>query len=390
MKNTLSDIAAGFGRGVLGIASFGGSEFGRAQARKRGEREKEERLALARIMSGQTIPAFARPGGAEPSTPEEIKQAQMAQIAELGTPASLDLLSRISPLVPQDSSMTASMKEFVFRKDLQEQERLDFDLVKRASKLTGKGLRQTPEGIEVIPGFQKGIEQVRRAAETGTQKAKLEFEPQTAREIEKARIGVKGTPAEIALDKAFAIDWQKYRSGGGVTAIKKNLNQLLTASKALAKRDDISGPVIGSMPDLFLAFINPDAINIREIVQEVAQRNLRLILGGQFAQREGEQLIARVYNPRLSEEVNRQRIKVLFTQIKEAAEIKEQAGAYFTKHGTLRGWDGTLPTLADFEPDKGGEAAQGDAAIDQPDGQTAVNPQTGQTIIFRGGQWQPL
>lgn len=163
------------------------------------------------------------------------------------------------------------------------------------------------------------------------------------------------TPGQEAADKKFAADFVEFATGG-YADVQKQLNQLRDAAAALRSGEQISGPVIGSMPDSVLAFTNEKAVSTKEAIQEVAQRNLRLILGAQFTEKEGERLIARVYNPRLSEAENAKRLDRLITQISTAAQAKLDAAEYFRRNGSLTGWQGKLPSLADFEPDfvKGG------------------------------------
>src|SRR5690606_8783450 len=96
----------------------------------------------------------------------------------------------------------------------------------------------------------------------------------------------------------------------------------------------------------------------KEKVEEVVQRNLRVILGAQFTEKEGERLISRAYNPRLSEAENKARVDRLIQQISEAAKAKLDAAQYFQQHGSLVGWKGRLPRMSDFDPEppKGGTA----------------------------------
>ena len=91
----------------------------------------------------------------------------------------------------------------------------------------------------------------------------------------------------------------------------------------------------------------PESIAMHEAVEEVLQRNLRLILGAQFTQKEGERLIERAYNPALSEAENKKRVDRLITQIKQAAKAKEDASRYFENNGTLVGFRGQLYTSPD-------------------------------------------
>lgn len=160
------------------------------------------------------------------------------------------------------------------------------------------------------------------------------------------------TQGQKTADREFAKEYVKFKAGGGVSDVQKNLDQLKDARTILSK-ENVSGPGIGLMPDAVRGFTNPQSIAVREQVQEIAQRNLRLILGGQFAQKEGEQLINRVYNERLPESENIKRLDRLVTQIEAASKAKEDAANYFEQHGTLAGWDGKLYTINDFDPDSG-------------------------------------
>lgn len=156
-------------------------------------------------------------------------------------------------------------------------------------------------------------------------------------------------PGQEALDKEFAKEYAQWRTMGQSDATK-GLEQLHSSADALKKKN-ITGPIVGMTPDWINAWVNPDSIDHREAVEEVAQRNLRLILGGQFAMKEGEQLIARAYNPRLPEPTNRKRVLRLIKQMSEAAEQKESAARYFEENGTLTGWKGKLWSITDFDPE---------------------------------------
>jgi len=107
--------------------------------------------------------------------------------------------------------------------------------------------------------------------------------------------------------------------------------------------------MVGLIPEKARAFSNQAAVDAKNKVEEVAQRNLRLVLGAQFTQVEGERLIARAYNPSLAPSVNAARVKALADQIRTAAKAKEDAARYFEENGTLAGWKGRVPTLSDFE-----------------------------------------
>lgn len=159
------------------------------------------------------------------------------------------------------------------------------------------------------------------------------------------------TEGQKAVDQEFAKDYVAYTAAGGFADVRKQLNQLKGVTAKLKSGQNLTGPVIGRVPDMIGAWTNPGAIATREAVGEVVQRSLRQVLGAQFTEKEGERLIARAYNPALPEIENRKRVARLRIQLTQAAQAKDQAVRYFEKHGTLKGWKGRLPSLGDFDPE---------------------------------------
>jgi hypothetical protein len=158
------------------------------------------------------------------------------------------------------------------------------------------------------------------------------------------------TEGEKSTDKAFAKEYIGLQATGGLADIDKQLVQLEEAAANLESGRNLTGPNIAMQSDALLSLTNPEAIATRESVEEVVQRNLRLVLGSQFTEKEGERLIKRAYNERLSEAENAKRVRRLSAQIKSAAESKRSAIDYFEQNGTLKGWRGSLPSINDFDP----------------------------------------
>lgn len=167
---------------------------------------------------------------------------------------------------------------------------------------------------------------------------------------------------EEAVDKKFADEYVQWSATGGFADIEKQISQLEEAAAALEAGNGLTGPLVGSLPDFITASVAPDVIATREAVEEVAQRNLRAILGPQFTEKEGDRLIARTYNPRLSEAENAKRVRRLIAQIKTAAQVKQDAANYYEQNGTLKGWKGKMPSLSDFDPEQDTELNAAPAA----------------------------
>jgi hypothetical protein len=168
--------------------------------------------------------------------------------------------------------------------------------------------------------------------------------------------GDKLTPGQSKVDEKFADDYVAWTTGGGQDAAAQ-IAQLKPVIQALEEGKPITGVPVAVQPDLLLAMTNPKALQSREQVEEVVQRNLRVILGAQFTEKEGERLIARAFNPKLPPEENAKRLRRLFLQMSSAAEQKNAAASYFEQNGTLRGFKGKTPSVQDFYNAMEGSAA---------------------------------
>lgn len=160
------------------------------------------------------------------------------------------------------------------------------------------------------------------------------------RQKDKGVGGLKLTKGEESVDKAFAKDYNDFVSQGGYADVQKNLNQLREVKRALENTDSATGPLVGLLPKSVRDVLTPEGAALQDKIEEVVQRNLRLVLGAQFTEKESQRLIERAYNPRLSEEENARRVGALIEQIEAAAIAKTAAAKYYEDHGTLKGFEG--------------------------------------------------
>ena len=160
-------------------------------------------------------------------------------------------------------------------------------------------------------------------------------------------VGVKMPEGVKAVDQKYAQDYLDWTQGGGADAAA-NAAQIKSVLDRFANGEVLSGPSIGMAPDFFNALVNPEALNAKQQIEEVVQRNLRAVLGAQFTQVEGERLISRAFDARLKPQENAKRLRKLFMQIQTAAQQKQAMAEYYEKNETLRGFKGKAPNMNDF------------------------------------------
>jgi hypothetical protein len=200
-------------------------------------------------------------------------------------------------------------------------------------------------------------------------------------------LGATLTAGQTQVDKKFADDYLSWKVGGGAADTQKQLAQLDGIADLLEDPERgkyVTGPVEALMPDSISALTPTGQTRVatREAVEEVVQRNLRLVLGAQFTEGEGNRLIARAYNPALPPAENARRVRRLVTQIQNAAKAKQDAAEYFERNGTLAGWNGRLPSIEDFNPEGTDQPSGGGGAAVPPP--SAAPPVPSQDPSLRG------
>lgn len=148
------------------------------------------------------------------------------------------------------------------------------------------------------------------------------------------------------FDKKAVPDIVDFVIGGGFSDAQKSLTQLQDAINTLETTDEgtITGRLVGASPEAYKQKFNRPAVDTRDKVQEIVQRNLRLILGAQFTENEGKMLIQRAYNENQPQAVNARRLRLLQKQIFDAAKNKQDAYDYVRQNKTLFGFEGKLYT----------------------------------------------
>jgi len=145
------------------------------------------------------------------------------------------------------------------------------------------------------------------------------------------------TKGQETLDRVFAKEYSDYVASGGFSSVDKSINQL---EGAITKLEDtpLTGPIRGKIP--FKELFAPQLVEVQQDIESSIQESLKRILGAQFTEKEGANVLKRAFNPQLSPEVNIARAQGVLSELKEMAAAKEAAAQYFEENGTLTGFPG--------------------------------------------------
>lgn len=150
--------------------------------------------------------------------------------------------------------------------------------------------------------------------------------------------GIDLSTTEQVIDQEFgkiAADYQLK----GAPQIKANLENLIEKIEILESGEmNVSGPVIGLLPDAAKGIFAPEAASFIGDIRDIVFQSLREKLGAQFTEREGDRLVAAAFNSYLPEEMNVARLQRLYATIEEAARSKQEAIDYFNTNRTLKGY----------------------------------------------------
>lgn len=155
--------------------------------------------------------------------------------------------------------------------------------------------------------------------------------------------GLVLTPGQKEADKNFAKEYADWNAKGGYASVQTDLQKLKTEVLGKLNPEDSSGNQLSGIvtkTPLAAEIFTPGRKAIQENLASVVQKSLRQVLGGQFAEREGQQLVERAFNPQLSDAENYKRVSALINQIETMAKEKDRASRYFEEHKTLSGYSG--------------------------------------------------
>lgn len=299
-------------------------------------------------LIGKGVGAIAGLFGVEDPEMRKLRDvAEMRKDFDLNTPTGIrDYAKALNRKGYGDFAMAASLvadeKEKASLGIQAAQQRVDAEKTKQAlddaykKELQALGPNPTEAQLVAVAAKYASPDALMRAQQDALNRKAM----MAAKQAEK---GLVLTPGQKAADISFAKDYTDFVNGGGISTIQKNLKQLDDAINKIETAQkagkSLSGKSVGLADSSgTLSYLFPDAAEVKDLVGGVAQSNLRQVLGGQFAQKEGEALLARAYNPAQPVKDNLQRLKDLRDQINTAANAKIQSVAYYEQNGTLVGF----------------------------------------------------
>jgi hypothetical protein len=142
------------------------------------------------------------------------------------------------------------------------------------------------------------------------------------------------------------------------------------------------------LPDSAAAVVAPDMKDMEGRVASIVQQNLRALLGGQFAEKEGYKIIERAFDKSLDEPRNAARLEKLASIMKEQRAAQSAAMEYYEQNGSLAGYQGPTVSREPFDalleewkkpddPSYGSAAAPADSAAAPAPRVRRYNPETG-------------
>jgi hypothetical protein len=326
------------------------AEFATAKAKREIEERKAKMLKQYDDVKGMASHVEAFSSSMGPLSPEAIKEKAFEESARYGDPKQRRaFLKAVTGDLSAVEELQASVEEQLVREGVMKDapdrvmailkdgsigrvskkskmiERLPRESEQAAIAVLGKDKFGSPEFVDMVRMLETST------AATRTRQAEKDENP---------------TAAETKIDQEFGKQYAEWVARGGYADVQKNTEQLRGVLDRLRSQDDLTGNFWNYLPDAMLAKFAPDAVNVKEQVEEVVQRNLRLVLGAQFTEKEGERLIRRAYNEYLNDDVNASRVERLAEQIEASAEMMDASAKWYESHGTLKGWKGTQEMTA--------------------------------------------
>jgi len=150
---------------------------------------------------------------------------------------------------------------------------------------------------------------------------------------------------EEAALRTLGQQYSSWATGGRANAL--NRVSTLDEMDEILRTKDVSGSRTGLLNtffgDLGLSLVNPDALTVKDTVEQIVSENLREILGGNFSEREGFRYMARGYNIYATPDENRRRLEFLRRGIQASINAQDALYAHLNSGQPLKTYTGLSP-----------------------------------------------
>lgn len=220
-----------------------------------------------------------------------------------------------------------------------------FDVGQRFNRSTA------PDDINITPGQRAKAARVQRMTEAPIALTEAKAQSEQAKgaaataKTEAAKTApAKLTEAQKAVDRAYGKDYAAYIAGGGYAKTSTQLGTLKNVVNRLQSgKENLSGPILSMAPER----TRMKSVAVQQEIEKTIQSSLRETLGAQFTEKEGENLMKRSFDPRLSEKENAKRVSTIIGELEMMARAKNEAANYYQKNGTMVGYTGKIYTFKD-------------------------------------------
>ena len=193
------------------------------------------------------------------------------------------------------------------------------------------------------------------------------------------------SPAAKEIDKQFGAVYHEFQ--GQQFDKEKMITDLTEAQNMLLNTPEgtITGKAAGAALDsgAYKLGVYKEAKQASDRVLGVVQRSLRETLGAQFTEVEGKMLMARAYDPYLSQAENAKRVGRLLESIKKAHESRKAMIDFYEENKTLYGYKGPSWAAIKNEVATSLDGFDSDSAAANGTKKYETNPNTGQLDLSK-------
>lgn len=154
----------------------------------------------------------------------------------------------------------------------------------------------------------------------------------------------QNSAGKVELSKKVADKYNEYAAGGGRAGIESAMTNLKEAAAALdtgaVKTGGISTKIPWLKSDDAQSMLNPEMVKFKTKAQGALNSILRATLGAQFTEKEGERVLAQVWDDRQPPKVNAAKISSKITELKKNVSSAESE---FRRFGYLQGESAAAP-----------------------------------------------